>query len=196
MSGQKRKCLDLEAKIAIIAHCFRKGGFVKDAHPAPEDAPVPAAVNDTADAVFTGAWTTVMTHLQTTATFDDYASVDANLPTTSALTEDELFTYDTTPTDDATSADENDESDPSPAEQIKNIAECFDRLSNIRQFICNRATQSDDAAGSPFVWCPSQQRTNVNRGLLQSKLTGVILCVLYKKKYSSYRGSVPPQFVF
>ena len=38
------------------------------------------------------------------------------------------------------------ESDPSPAKQIKNIAECFDRLRDIRQFIRNRATQSDDAA--------------------------------------------------
>ena len=71
------------------------------------------------------------------------ASVDANLPTTSALIENELFAHDVTPTEDATSTDENDESDLSPAEQIKNFAECFDRLRHIiRQFIRNRATHS------------------------------------------------------
>ena len=75
------------------------------------------------------------------------ASVDANLPTTSALIENELFAHDVTPTEDATSADENDESNLSPAEQIKNFAECFDKLRHIiRQLIRNRATHSDDAA--------------------------------------------------
>ena len=57
------------------------------------------------------------------------------LPTTSALTENELFTHE----------DENYESDPSPAEQIKNIAECFDKLHHIRQLIRNGAMHSDDA---------------------------------------------------
>ena len=68
------------------------------------------------------------------------------------LTEDEPFAHDTTPRDEATSADENDESDPSPAGQIQKHRRVFRQDErHIRQFIRNSATQSDDAAAH-FDW--------------------------------------------
>ena len=51
-------------------------------------------------------------------------------------------------TEDATWADKNeDESDPSPPELIKDIAEGVDRLGDIWQFIHNRAMESGQVAG-------------------------------------------------
>ena len=53
-----------------IAHCLRKSGFIErdESYTPQEDTSFPAAIDDTADAAFTGAWTTVVTHLETTTT--------------------------------------------------------------------------------------------------------------------------------